>query len=55
MKMDGESYQSMAEALDIAPGSVGTLLSRAMKKFREEYMGKEGELNHEMPRTKENY
>ncbi|WP_054692899.1 RNA polymerase sigma factor [Syntrophomonas palmitatica] len=48
MKMAGESYQSIAEALDIAPGSVGTLLARAMTKFREEYMGKEGEHNHEM-------
>jgi RNA polymerase sigma-70 factor (ECF subfamily) len=49
MKMAGESYRSISEALDIAPGSVGTLLARAMKKFREEYTGKEGEHNHEMP------
>ena len=49
MRMAGESYRDIAQALDIAPGSVGTLLARAMKRFRKEYTGKEGAKNHDMP------
>lgn len=41
LRMEGNSYQEMAHVLDIAPSSVGTLLARAMKRFRAEYEGKE--------------
>jgi len=41
LRMEGRSYQELAELLDIAPASVGTLLARAMKRFRTEYEGKE--------------
>lgn len=41
MRMAGNTYAEMAESLEISMGSVGTLLSRAMKRFRQEYEGKE--------------
>lgn len=41
MRMSGLSYADMAESLDIAIGSVGTMLARAMKKFKYEYEEKE--------------
>lgn len=41
MRMEGRSYQEIAQALNIVPGSVGTILARAMKRFRAEYEGKE--------------
>lgn len=37
LRMSGFSYREIAEAMDLAIGSVGTLLNRAMKRFREEY------------------
>lgn len=47
MRMAGSSYSEIAESLEISIGSVGTLLARAMKKFRQEYEGKEvGEDEH---------
>lgn len=49
LRMEGKSYQELAELLDIAPTSVGTMLARAMRKFRSEYEGKETGRN-EMPR-----
>ena len=49
LRMEGRSYQELAELLDIAPGSVGTMLARAMKRFRAEYEGKEAGQN-EVPR-----
>ncbi len=34
---EGYSYREMAEALDLNPASVGTLMSRAKKRFRKAY------------------
>ncbi len=41
MKMAGMTYAEMAEVLDISIGSVGTMLARAMKRFKTLYEGKE--------------
>ncbi|MGE5391682.1 MAG: RNA polymerase sigma factor [Deltaproteobacteria bacterium] len=49
LRMEGRSYQELAELMDIAPASVGTMLARAMKRFRSEYEGKEAGPN-EVPR-----
>jgi RNA polymerase sigma-70 factor (ECF subfamily) len=40
---DGWSYQEMAEALDLNPSSVGTLLRRAKDAFRKEYVKRYGQ------------
>lgn len=39
LRHSGLSYAEVAEALGIAPGSVGTLLARAEKEFIERYQG----------------
>jgi RNA polymerase sigma-70 factor (ECF subfamily) len=39
----GLSYAEIARALDVAPGSVGTLLARAEERFRERYLALGGE------------
>ncbi len=39
----GLSYEELASALDLNPGSVGTLLSRAQQAFRKEYGKRYGE------------
>jgi RNA polymerase sigma-70 factor (ECF subfamily) len=39
LRHSGLSYAEIAEALDIAPGSVGTLLSRAEREFVEAFGG----------------
>jgi DNA-directed RNA polymerase specialized sigma24 family protein len=49
MRMSGMSYSQIAEALDISIGSVGTMLVRAMKRFRLEYEEKEAVKTDEMP------
>ncbi len=49
MRMAGMSYAEIAEALDISIGSVGTLLVRAMRRFRLEYEGKEAGKKDDMP------
>ena len=36
MREEGFSYQEMAAAVEVAPGSVGTLLARALKRFAQE-------------------
>jgi RNA polymerase sigma factor (sigma-70 family) len=43
LRSDGLSYQEIAEALDLNPASVGTLLVRAQKTFRKEYTRRYGE------------
>ncbi|MEN6351357.1 MAG: sigma-70 family RNA polymerase sigma factor [Syntrophomonas sp.] len=48
MKTAGITYKEMAEILNISIGSVGTLLSRAMERFRHEYQEKEGSKENEM-------
>ena len=42
LRQMGLSYAELAEACDIAPGSVGTLLSRAAQAFREAYEEENG-------------
>jgi len=49
MKMSGMSYAEMADVMEVSIGSVGTMLARAMKKFKYEYQGKEAGRDHEMP------
>jgi RNA polymerase sigma-70 factor (ECF subfamily) len=39
----GLSYSEMAAACDVAPGSVGTMLSRAAQAFREVYEEETGD------------
>lgn len=41
MREEGFRYQEMADAVGVAPGSVGTLIARALKKFRTVYRGDE--------------
>jgi RNA polymerase sigma-70 factor (ECF subfamily) len=41
MRADGVSYQEIAEALEVSPGSVGTLLKRAEEEFRKRYLREE--------------
>ena len=43
LRGDGLSYQDIARALELNPGSVGTLLSRAQEAFRKEYIRRYGE------------
>jgi RNA polymerase sigma-70 factor (ECF subfamily) len=38
LRNDGLSYHEIAEVLDLNPASVGTLLSRAQKAFRQRYL-----------------
>jgi RNA polymerase sigma-70 factor, ECF subfamily len=43
LRSHGLSYDELAAALDLKPASVGTLLSRAQKTFRKEYMKRYGQ------------
>jgi RNA polymerase sigma-70 factor (ECF subfamily) len=43
LRSQGLSYDDLAAALDVNPASIGTLLSRAQKAFRKEYIKKYGE------------
>lgn len=43
LRSQGLSYDEIATALDLNPGSVGTLLSRAQQAFRKEYVKRYGE------------
>lgn len=45
MKFSGFSYQEIAEVIGVKKSSVGTILLRAMQKFRREYEDKEGRSN----------
>lgn len=44
LREEGFSYKEIAEAIGVAPGSVGTLIARALKKFEAEY-GSHGDEN----------
>ena len=37
MREEGFKYKEIAEAVDVAPGSVGTLLARAARRFEDTY------------------
>lgn len=43
LRSQGLSYDELASALNLNPASVGTLLSRAQKAFRKEYIKRYGE------------
>jgi RNA polymerase sigma-70 factor (ECF subfamily) len=43
LRQTGLSYAELAAACDVAPGSVGTLLSRAAEAFRRHYQEAEDE------------
>ena len=43
MKQEGFRYDEIAEVVGVAPGSVGTLLARATRRFAQVYRGKEGD------------
>jgi RNA polymerase sigma factor (sigma-70 family) len=42
MREEGFTYEEMARAAGVAPGSVGTLLGRALKRFMQVYQAQEG-------------
>lgn len=48
LRMSGFSYREIAEVMDLSVGSVGTLLNRSMKRFREEYDREEAVKNDKM-------
>jgi RNA polymerase sigma-70 factor (ECF subfamily) len=43
LRSDDLSYEEIASTLDLNPGSIGTLLSRAQQAFRKEYIERYGE------------
>jgi RNA polymerase sigma-70 factor (ECF subfamily) len=43
LRHDGLSYEEIASALELNPASVGTLLARAQRAFRREYMKRHGD------------
>lgn len=42
MREEGFRYAEIAEAIDVAPGSVGTLLARALRRFEDAYRSGSG-------------
>lgn len=51
MREEGFKYAEIAAAVDVAPGSVGTLLARAARRFEKTYTAlRAGETIHESPR-----
>lgn len=42
LRADGFSYAELAQSLNLNPQSIGTLLSRAQRSFREEYLKRYG-------------
>jgi RNA polymerase sigma-70 factor (ECF subfamily) len=47
LRSSGLSYEEVAAALQLSPGSIGTLLSRAQQSFRKEYVNRYGGKNNE--------
>jgi RNA polymerase sigma-70 factor (ECF subfamily) len=43
LRAEGLSYEELAQALQIKPASVGTILRRAHESFRQEYIKRYGE------------
>lgn len=54
MRLADMSYKEMAETLHVSVGSVGTMLSRAMQKFKEAYTGKELDARNELSGPRQN-
>ena len=47
LRSSGLPYSEVAAALDVNPGSVGTMISRAQQAFRKEYLKQYGEKGNE--------
>jgi len=43
LRHTGFSYQEIAQVIDVAPGSVGTILARAQRNFLEKYKKRKGD------------
>jgi len=43
LRFEGLSYEELAEALDLKPTSIGTMLRRAQESFRKEYVKRYGD------------
>jgi RNA polymerase sigma-70 factor (ECF subfamily) len=43
MRAEGFRYEEIARAVGVAPGSIGTLLARATRRFTTAYSGQEGD------------
>jgi len=50
MRLADMSYKEIAEVLHVSVGSVGTMLARAMNKFKEVYVGKEVDVKNDLSR-----
>jgi RNA polymerase sigma-70 factor, ECF subfamily len=46
LRASGMSYNQVAQALEINPASVGTLIARAQRTFRKEYVSRYGNRSH---------
>jgi RNA polymerase sigma-70 factor (ECF subfamily) len=46
LRASGLSYAELAQALELSPASVGTLIARAQRAFRKEYVNRYGEHEH---------
>jgi DNA-directed RNA polymerase specialized sigma24 family protein len=55
MKMADLSYAEIAEIMNVSKSSVGTMLIRAMKKFKSVYAGKEVNQEHEMSKRRSTF
>jgi len=53
MRLADMSYKEIAAALNVSVGSVGTMLARAMQRFKQAYTGKEMDANDELPRSRQ--
>lgn len=52
MRLADMSYKEIAAALHVSTGSVGTMLARAMNKFKEAYEGKEVDVTNDLSRRR---
>lgn len=52
MRLADMSYKEIAEALQVSVGSVGTMLARAMNRFKQAYEGKEVDVINDLSRRR---
>ena len=52
MREEGFTYEEMARAAGVAPGSVGTLLGRALRRFAQVYQAQDGRAQEESDATR---
>ncbi len=53
MRLADMSYKEIAAALNVSVGSVGTMLARAMQRFKQAYTGKEMDVKDELSRSRQ--